>query len=531
MLDLRRHALLSAAFGAFGWLCGLAVLPVSLADRLLLVGPLVAIPLGLLLAVGAAPTSTARGRWRLAFRWQALAALLLFGAFLFPPGALSALFALPWVLFTFYAAFLGGLRFAERGRLGPASELSIDAALLFLSVGGLWLAASRLGVSFLGFDEPLVRLTAAHFHFAGFVLPLVTGLDARACPGRASNAAVFGVLTGVPLVAFGITLTSYGVRLPELIAAVWLSAAAFVVAGLHVVLARRQREGGGQWLLGLSGAALFIAMVLAVGYAIGVFFELAWLSIPTMIATHAVLNVFGFALPALFFWVVFADHDTTPAAARDSAVNPGLCLLCTGLDATPEPDVWWQIEIAPEVDAGPRGRDRRDEHRLEVAGESPGEPERAGPFRRAAAAIARFDVFPLDTIRPLLRGTPVGVGDTIVCRYRLLPGLEALFAARVVDCFDELDGNTWRAGFTYRTLVGHPFAGEETFAVEKDVESGRVTVVIRSWSRPASLAAHVLGLWVRGRQLRAGRAGVEHLRTVSLAAPRADARIHDSAPS
>jgi uncharacterized protein (UPF0548 family) len=66
--------------------------------------------------------------------------------------------------------------------------------------------------------------------------------------------------------------------------------------------------------------------------------------------------------------------------------------------------------------------------------------------------------------------------------------VKVFFAARVLQTFDELRDGLWRAGFTYRTLPGHPEIGQETFAVEKVPASGQVTASLRSWSRP--------GLWV-----------------------------------
>ena len=45
--------------------------------------------------------------------------------------------------------------------------------MMMLPVGGAWMAADWLAIQPMGFDSLIVRLTAAHFHFAGFVLPLV----------------------------------------------------------------------------------------------------------------------------------------------------------------------------------------------------------------------------------------------------------------------------------------------------------------------------------------------------------------------
>jgi len=70
---------------------------------------------------------------------------------------------------------------------------------------------------------------------------------------------------------------------------------------------------------------------------------------------------------------------------------------------------------------------------------------------------------------------------------------------------------TWRAGFTYQTLEGHPELGEETFSVEKDEASGRVSVALRSWSRPGAWLISLVYPYARRCQLRAGRAALDHL--------------------
>jgi uncharacterized protein (UPF0548 family) len=93
----------------------------------------------------------------------------------------------------------------------------------------------------------------------------------------------------------------------------------------------------------------------------------------------------------------------------------------------------------------------------------------------------------------------------------VLPGLDLFFAARVTACFDHADGGWWRTGFTYRTLVGHPELGEETFSAEKDLESGRVQVTLRALSRPGTALARLFAPIVRRLQLHASARALDHL--------------------
>ena len=179
---------------------------------------------------------------------------------------------------------------------------------------------------------------------------------------------------------------------------------------------------------------------------------------------------------------------------------------------------WEPRAIHAVVEKGPREDDRRDRHEREVAVEAPGKPEADGPHRRVAAAILRYDIFPRRKVCPVLRQEPIEVGDTVGCRYHLMLGLDIFFAARVVDRFDrcdEFEGDVWRTGFTYRTVDGHPELGEETFSVEKCAETGRVRVVLSSWSRPGSLLTRAVYPLARCLQLQAGRSALDHLERIA----------------
>src|SRR5437867_10346965 len=141
----------NAAGGGLLWLLGCAAIRPGLAEALVALAPLVAVPLGLSLA---APPPTQGGEnhfWR-ALPWlQAPAAVILLSAFALPPGPWAALLSLPWFLVTALIALLGVLRLLTR-RLGPWAEVSVDAGMAYLAVGGTWVLFSRWGRPFLGFE-------------------------------------------------------------------------------------------------------------------------------------------------------------------------------------------------------------------------------------------------------------------------------------------------------------------------------------------------------------------------------------------
>ena len=176
---------------------------------------------------------------------------------------------------------------------------------------------------------------------------------------------------------------------------------------------------------------------------------------------------------------------------------------------------WERRGFAPAVLAGPRIGDNHDRHTAEVGVEPPGEPMPDGPFRRVAEAIAEYCIFPPRLAEHVLRRTPVQLGDTLGLRYRLLPGMGLFIASRVVDVFNGRMDCVWRSGFTYRTLEGHVMIGEETFAVEKDPTTGKVTARLKSWSRPGHWLTRVGYWYARWCQLHAGKSAVGHLQEIA----------------
>jgi hypothetical protein len=184
------------------------------------------------------------------------------------------------------------------------------------------------------------------------------------------------------------------------------------------------------------------------------------------------------------------------------------------LGQRPSLDVWEQAPFTPGVEAGPRPGDRRDHYEREVAREAPGLPEPGGPCERLAGAIRRYDIFPPSLITGLVR-RPVEVGDTFGTCYHFLPGIDLFFAGRVTEVFAGEDGQTWQAGFTFRTVRGHPELGEETFFVKKDLGSGAVHAGMRSWSRPGLWLTRLAGPFTRRVQVRSSHAGLEHFAQVA----------------
>lgn len=512
----------NAAAGAVLCAAALAIGLEPTADALggafLLLGGGVAVPLALALVDSAGPRGAPRGRFAVA-RWLHLpAATCLAAALSLPPGLPAAVCGATWCAFTALVAFLGSLRFSARGG-GPGGEVAIDAGLVFLAIGGVWTVASRAGMPLLGFAEPWLLLTAAHFHFAGLVLPIVAGTCARVVPGRAATLASGAVTIGVPLVAVGITAGARSLPTCEWLAAVWLALAALAVAYLLLAVGRRAGRSMTRTVLGIAAVSLVAGMGLVLVYATTLWLGEPRLSIADMLALHAPIQVLGFAFPALLGLGLVA----LPAPPA------GMQVLVPWLGDVAEPAAWRERAFGPQVSVSDTGF-AEDRHERELPSEPPGPPLPDGPFRAAARLALSYRAFPPSELQSQREhpDAPVTVGETVPARYRMFPGIHIVFAARVVAVFDGADEREHRAGFTYRTLAGHPECGEETFAVRKELATGRVFATIVARSRPGTALVRWLRGLARRRQLRAGRAAVENLRrhaTASLG------RVEETAPT
>lgn len=205
----------------------------------------------------------------------------------------------------------------------------------------------------------------------------------------------------------------------------------------------------------------------------------------------------------------------TAVDAVASCYDPTMDILWRAAGRRPRLERWESRPLWPGVEQPPSASARVDAYEREAPREGPGAPEPAGPHRRVATAILRYRIFPPALVSGVLRREPVQVGDTVGICYHAPLGIGLFFAAKVVACFDGPEGDRWRTGFTYRMLRGHPELGEETFAVEKDMVTGRVWFSLRSWSRPGTLLARLFSPVVRVLQVHASRAALDHLEVTS----------------
>jgi YndJ-like protein len=238
------------------------------------------------------------------------AAVFVVLSMLLPPGDLAALLTLPWLAFAALVALAGLARFIVH-RLSSAPELCIAAGLLYLPVGAIWFTLSRLGANPLGFGDTIVLLTAVHFHYAGYALPIFAGWTGRWLARNApASMRVFrymaaGVVAGMALVAAGITVTALTGSL--LLEGAAVAVLALSVLALSALLLRRVVEAVtnplARVLLLLSALSPVVSMLFALAYAGGRLSGAWQLTIAQMISWHGWLNAVGLVLCGLLAWL------------------------------------------------------------------------------------------------------------------------------------------------------------------------------------------------------------------------------------
>lgn len=212
-------------------------------------------------------------------------------SFLLPAGWTAGALTLPWFLFCALQAAKALLWAAAFGFQG-ASGVSAAVAPSFLTFGAGWLSLSRLGVAPMGFGEPIVLLTAMHFHYAGFAASTMAALVL----GELSASRVhWGGPTAAAIIAGPVLLAMGWASWPPLKLAGAVSLALGVVTLAWLMLGL-DRVGLGRWLLRVSAGSIPLGMTLALAYVFGEWTGQTWVDMPRMAAFHGTLNGVGFCL-------------------------------------------------------------------------------------------------------------------------------------------------------------------------------------------------------------------------------------------
>ena len=312
-----------ALAGMAGWLA-LLFLPLATdpgpaeeAGHLLLMAPLVLVPLYLVASVpasfGPAPRALDVASWLLL-----PGALGAAGSLLVPPGALAGLLAAPWLLAAGAVAVWAvrdGLRRWRASGL-DAAEAAIAIGWATLPAAAVWLILARSGAG-TGYGPLVELLTATHFHYAGSLLLVWTGLLGRTL--RASlrpvlRAVVGGLVLGFWGVAVGIALSRgpAGGSLVETVAVLALALSAIEAGVLGLIRAGRIEDRMAGLMIAVSGGVLILAMGLALWFHLGARLGADAPDVGQMVSRHGWLNAF-FALWGALGWRRLRPRPATPA--------------------------------------------------------------------------------------------------------------------------------------------------------------------------------------------------------------------------
>ncbi|WP_456786933.1 YndJ family transporter [Cellulomonas sp. P5_C5] len=404
-------------------------------------GTVVVLPLGLrLLGDRAVPRSRS-------LVWPTVGVLAAVSVWL-PAGAFAALLAVPFALAGVVLAAC-----ALRVR-----SFSTAVALATPLVGAVALVAERAGWGLLGFDGDYLALTVPHMLFAGFGACLVVGLVAHAASTVPTRVAATAAPAGVLLVLVGYFVSDAAELVGAVVLTVGLWCAAAATVGL--VGSRAARA-----LLRVGAVTIVVSMLLALWWAVGEATGLAHPSLSWMAATHGVANALGFVLCTLL-GLRLLPRPTEPSGLTYTEVG--------ATQAGPLPDGYRHLHVRHLLMPGATALD------LGAVGDA--------LLRWQVHEAALVEVFPdgpeaVPGLRVLSRPGAGPVHLSVPC--------EVVWAERTAD----------RVGFGYGTLPGHPFRGEEAFAIERDA-AGDLWFVVTAFSVPDRWWVRLAGpLTVAGQHL------------------------------
>jgi hypothetical protein len=202
-----------------------------------------------------------------------------------------------WIIITLLLAFAAAARVLERG-IHILEETSIDSAYLYLPLGSLWLLAYGMNLEVAGFSGIIVLLTAIHFHYSSFAIPLFAGLLKRRSPGtrKLHDFILIIVMISPMTIAIGITYSDF----IEFTAVAMYTASLFIYAFL--AFKTKWTSQSGKVLTLLSATILMITISFSIIYSFGAVTPYRTLTIPEMIYLHGMTNAIGVCLLGLIGW-------------------------------------------------------------------------------------------------------------------------------------------------------------------------------------------------------------------------------------
>lgn len=233
-------------------------------------------------------------RKHIIFTWITMLSIFLLQVVLSSTGQM--VLAFNYVIFTFFVAFYGLKRFFNRGFTNWA-EISIDIGMMYLFVGGLWFFAYIAGID-TGFSPLITWLTAIHFHYSAFLLPISLGFFGRLHVSTWYRLIVPIILAGPMLVAIGITFW-------PLLEFISVMLYIFAIYSLIVLAFRTRFQSHLQAILiRLSFSALGITILFSLLYAANNPIGHWIVSINFMLIFHGLFNCLIFGMLGVLGWML-----------------------------------------------------------------------------------------------------------------------------------------------------------------------------------------------------------------------------------
>ncbi|MDN4492550.1 YndJ family protein [Ureibacillus aquaedulcis] len=213
------------------------------------------------------------------------------------------LLAAIYLLFTFIVAAYGIYRFLTRGFV-HFEEFCIDIALFNLAIGGMWFFAHITDID-TGFSPIITWLTAIHFHYAAFLLPIFAGFLGRLYKPNFYPLAAGIILVSPIILAIGITFSVW----IEWVSVVFyiLGIYSFIFFSLRVRFSHRLQK----WLILLSFGSLGVTILFSFLYAFGRLSNDFSISIDFMLRFHGFFNCVLFALLGVVGWSIVVPPPNT----------------------------------------------------------------------------------------------------------------------------------------------------------------------------------------------------------------------------
>jgi hypothetical protein len=319
--NLEKQNAAESLIGAGLWasvatLAGLRRAPLGVIELLLLLAVLVIVPLGFNLM--RMDDSVGHEHRMRALSWcEAAAALALVVSFWVRPGAVAAGLVVPWVVLGLCVA-LAGVWNLYRKEARSLADLAVSIAGVDLAFAGGWLVVSRAGLHPMGFQEPIVLLTAVHFHYSGFAIAVIASAALRMREDRANRLSMVTPIALLVLFLPFLLATGFVIS-PTLrmAAALGLALSVPALAACLFWMSRAFRAPVARGYVRVGAIAAWLAMCLAAVYAVTDCAGRAFMTMPAMASTHGGLNGLVFVLCSMLAFSIEGEARDKSSAKED----------------------------------------------------------------------------------------------------------------------------------------------------------------------------------------------------------------------